>query len=324
MDDSTYDERVKDMYQILKKKTSKGIALSKIKKYGSTRDGALAWMGLKSFYNMEGNKISYAATCLNKMIALRLEYHAPGGMDWYICQYELLMTQLQECEDPLQDSMAKTFFLRGIKDKDYDITKGICADSNKDFTECVALLKERSSELNQTPTDGQRPFRSRKAHQKMTTSPKKIAKSERKRFYSNQTRTNAEKASSKASGYNNRKTQGELPGSQLSSEVWGLIMSQDNKDLWIQMKNEFRGKGKEFGKQYESPRKANSKITGDPDTGEPKPEMSETDERKPAAKPESIKNALEKGIIWKPSVTRKLNMHKRKRIQTFEFRKTVT
>jgi hypothetical protein len=49
--DKDYDAKVRYMYAILLRKTAKGQALSKVKMYRETEDGALAWLYLKKYYD---------------------------------------------------------------------------------------------------------------------------------------------------------------------------------------------------------------------------------------------------------------------------------
>jgi hypothetical protein len=89
-------------------------------------------------------------------------------MDKYISQYELMLTRLVDSGEPLNESLTKAFFLRGITDREYSTTKDICADSKNDFTTCMSLMKKKSTELNSKDST-QKSFHPRKAHQKKIT-----------------------------------------------------------------------------------------------------------------------------------------------------------
>jgi hypothetical protein len=123
LDDHQYDDAVTYQFSMLKKKTSKGTALAKVKKYDATRDGALAWLDLKEYYNQEGDKKTYGAECLKNLVTLTLEHANRGGMDDYINRFELIIDQLQESDQPLTEDQKKVFFLQGITDHSYSMTR---------------------------------------------------------------------------------------------------------------------------------------------------------------------------------------------------------
>jgi CRISPR/Cas system CMR-associated protein Cmr3 (group 5 of RAMP superfamily) len=168
--DPIYDEKVRHFYNILKTKTSKGIALSKIKKHESAKDGALAWLDLKHFYDQNGDKSVFGDSCLRKLLALRLEYNTVGGMDNYISQHELLSEQLNECDQPITEAQAKTYFLTGILDPAFTAIKDFNSTSTVSFMACVASLKKKAIELG--VSSGPKSYHQRKAHNKTTTSSK--------------------------------------------------------------------------------------------------------------------------------------------------------
>jgi hypothetical protein len=61
--DKVYSQNYNYLFSILKKKTAKGTALTKVKQFGKTEDGVLAWNYLKQFYDLDGNKDTYSNNC---------------------------------------------------------------------------------------------------------------------------------------------------------------------------------------------------------------------------------------------------------------------
>jgi len=88
-EDTDYDGRVRALHAILRRKTAKGTASSKIKKYAGTSDGALAWRMLKQYYNQEGSKSLYASKCLTELTKLFLDGTMFGELDNIIMSLRL-------------------------------------------------------------------------------------------------------------------------------------------------------------------------------------------------------------------------------------------
>ena len=152
--DQIYDGHVRDLYYILMRKTAKGTALTTVLRQKDTQDGALAWKGLRDYYDQEGNKQIYAAKCLSDLINLKLHYNSHGGMDKYISDFEVRCRQLEEAGQPLTEKHKRTMLLQGITDRDYDATKQICA---KDDYEIVILtLRHRVAELGKAQNTNNR------------------------------------------------------------------------------------------------------------------------------------------------------------------------
>ena len=57
---------------------------------------------------------------------LKLEYNSFGGMDKYISTFEDLCEKMEKAEEPLSKRQKHTFFLSGIKDRDYAAIKDTC------------------------------------------------------------------------------------------------------------------------------------------------------------------------------------------------------
>jgi hypothetical protein len=158
LDDHQYDDAVTYQFSMLKKKTSKGTALAKVKKYDVTRDGALAWLDLKQYYNQEGDKKTYGAECLKSLVTLTLEHANRGGMDDYINRFELIIDQLQESDQPLTEDQKKVFFLKGIQDHSYSNTRDLCQPPTVTFMGCMKMMKQKSNEFNKFHTPGQESY----------------------------------------------------------------------------------------------------------------------------------------------------------------------
>jgi hypothetical protein len=124
--DSTYNDHVEHIYNVLVCVTAGSTALSTVKKYKSTKDGALAWKALKDYYDNEGNKEIHDATIILELLDLHLEYNSASGMDNYLHQFEKHLAELQYSNVPLSDELKLTFLFCGIHDTAYDTAKDIC------------------------------------------------------------------------------------------------------------------------------------------------------------------------------------------------------
>jgi len=143
--DQEYQDQVETLYRILKKKTSKGTALSMIKKFQANKDGVMAWRYLKEYYDQEGDKDIYGSKCMTDLFKLRLTYSSFGGMDKYLSDFDMLCQQLEEADQGLTDRQKKTFLLAGIEDEDYNATKEICGELN--YTKTVMTLRRKAAQL---------------------------------------------------------------------------------------------------------------------------------------------------------------------------------
>jgi hypothetical protein len=257
IDDSRYNDRVKYQYSMLKKKTSHGIALAKVKKYEKTKDGAFAWRDLKEYYNQEGNKKTYGVECLKSLLALTLTDTSNKGMDDYIGRFDMLNDQLAESNQPITDDQKKVFFLRGITDQKYMTTRDLCQQATVTYMSAALLMKQKSTDLmksHNVPGVGSFhvPYTQGRHGRRFPTSSEVAA---RKHNFTN----------AKGGGPPNSKSQSQSSPNnnkvdRLPADVWGA-MSKDNQVLWQKMKLQRQGKT-EFGQQYgnSNTRKANSKT----------------------------------------------------------------
>ena len=146
IDDDDYANNIKKLYRILKKCTSKGAARGKVKRYESEKDGAKAYAYLRSYYDQDGDKDIYAQGILSKLMNLTLEYNSSGGMDSYITKFEMWADELEMAGEPLSEKQKRTFFLHGIKDRDYDSVKDQC--DGEDYQATVLKLRKKAIQLN--------------------------------------------------------------------------------------------------------------------------------------------------------------------------------
>jgi hypothetical protein len=117
--DSNYKSQCQMLFSILKRACARGDAQSKVTKYDDTYDGYKVWRDLVDYYFAKGNMEAYAMQTLSDLTSLKLEYNTPGGMEHYISKHEQLNQKLAEIGQPVSDTQKKTFFLNGIKDKNY-------------------------------------------------------------------------------------------------------------------------------------------------------------------------------------------------------------
>ena len=159
-DDKKYDGKIRKLYAILKKVTAKGTAKALIKPFAKNADGALAWKALYMFYEQEGNKDLYGYDCLVELTNLTLDFNSFGGMDTYIHKFTLLCTKLEESDQPLTDKQKQTFFLKGIKDRDYAAIKDQV--ESKSFQETVLTLRRKATLLGKASNTKKKVQSSRK------------------------------------------------------------------------------------------------------------------------------------------------------------------
>jgi len=76
-DDEEYDALVTKFYKVLKFITAKGTAKSKVRKFATNKDGALAYSYLKRKYDLDRGKRVYGTSVLNEVLQLELHYNSP-------------------------------------------------------------------------------------------------------------------------------------------------------------------------------------------------------------------------------------------------------
>jgi hypothetical protein len=125
--DPDYDQRVKEIFHILKMKTVAGTASLRVSKYAKLEDGALAWKNLKDFYDNEGNKDLHRQTCLTDLLAIRYNATTQGGFNRYVNDFEQVVKQIDDAGvHELDESLKKNIFLTGIHDQDFEAIKEVC------------------------------------------------------------------------------------------------------------------------------------------------------------------------------------------------------
>ncbi len=152
LNNEEYQQQVKKFYKLLKTITASGTARGKIKKFEGKRDGVGAYAALKEYYDLDGDKRVYAQGQLHKIMLLELNYNSPGGFDKYLSLFEDLCERMVEAGEPLSESQKHTFFLNGIKDRDYDVIKDTCDD--KDYNHTILELRKKAIKLNKAGGPG--------------------------------------------------------------------------------------------------------------------------------------------------------------------------
>ena len=225
------DNRVTCMFSILKRFTARGIALSKVRKYDESTDGALAWRDMKAYHDSSGSAEIYGATQLVKLTKLVLLYNSYVGMDNYINSFDDLCNKLEESGNPILDNQKKALLIANIKDSDYSAVCDMCAD--KDFMTTKATLHDKAIKLNKQ-SQGQR---SSRKYNKISMN--NYAKPGGK---SNTNPSNKGNQSKESDGF------------RLSNDAWN-VLSSENKRLWTKMRNakcgssSKRGGTPKYGKQ---------------------------------------------------------------------------
>ena len=301
--DAVYDKKTTTLFMILKKKCSKGTALSKIKKYQDTRDGALAWKYLKEYYDQEGNKDIFGANALVSLLNLHLEYNSPGGFDKYTNDFELLCAKIAESDTPLTEQQKKTMFLRGINDRDFTATKDICQEG-KTYSETVLCLRNKAIELKKA--SGPTPRRFRRGNN--TRQGGRGGRDGRGRGRSGR-------------GRGRQGQQDRNNGRYLPPEVWEK-MSKANRDYWIALRDKDQsnsdGSNTEYGNQYSGKGDQSNQRR----MNQTSKEEHETQDETPGDTKDP-NNDDDGGGIWKP-VSRKGKMMRRQGQATFHGRYQVS
>ena len=271
--DQDYYEKCKALYAILRKSLAGGMAISKVTKFKSDRDGALAWDALKAYYDQNGNKDVFGQSSLQNLMNLKLEYNSFGGMDKYVNDFELYVTQLVEAEQELTDAQKKTFFLNGIQDRDYSATKDMCDDLDYEGT----VLKLRKKALLLHKESGGNPTRPRKQQNFQQEDEGENDQNEGKK--------------GKNSDY-----------LRVPKDVWSK-MTQDQRKKWLEIREKMRkGEIPDYGSQYSTDETRNQKMMKSDDDAD--------DNAKEKADDIQKRKANQAGSIWRP-VDRRANLHKR-------------
>ena len=244
--DPDYDQRVKEIFHILKMKTVAGTASLRVSKYAKLEDGALAWKNLKDFYDNEGNKDLHRQTCLTDLLAIRYTAATQGGFNRYVNDFEQVVKQIDEAgAHELDESLKKNIFLTGIHDQDFEAIKEVCRCMPYD--QMVTALYQKAAELKRV--DG--PLRGiRHSSNKANMTNKKIG-NDRTRFKKQKKRylkyVSREEGNTQQDGDSGNSTD-----LYLKSPVWSN-MTVPQKQLWVQaVAQKNAGKLPSYGKQYEN------------------------------------------------------------------------
>ena len=79
-----------------------------------------------------------------------LEHTRKGGMDTYNIKFEEYCYLLEESDKGISKEQKNTFFIKGIKHRDYYNTKEIC--ENKNLHETSLMLRKKELALNEAST----------------------------------------------------------------------------------------------------------------------------------------------------------------------------
>ena len=145
--DTVYQKKSEQLYNILVVKTADGTALTHVLKFKATKDGALAWKYLKEYYDHEGNKNLYAQDCLKELLSMKLQHDSAGGMEKYISNFELCVLKIEQAtpDQAINEDTKKTYFLQGIEDTEYAGYKDFCEAKN--WMETIAYMRQKAKEL---------------------------------------------------------------------------------------------------------------------------------------------------------------------------------
>jgi len=278
-EEKEYDDNVKMLYSILQAKTASGTALAKVKIYKPTKDGALAWLHMKNYYDQEGNKSLYGAKCLNEILGLRLEKSSQGGFDKYLSDFETLCTKLEEAGQGLKEDQKRTFFLSGIKDEDYDATIQICQDV--DYGMAILKLRHKSVLLGRQSGPDRR--KQNKANRQKEG--KKLP---------------GDASLERDSDLDNSDTEDVTSGEYLRPEVWEK-MSWANKQLWIEGRDLRKAKNSDKnGRETETHKTRAKKHESDEEASENEEEERKKTLWKPPRRVAIMKTVTPRGMIKQP------------------------
>ena len=140
-DNPAYVLKCRQLYSILKHVCAGGIALPKVNLYQCTMDGHLAWQKLINHYYARGNLQEYAKACLQQILGLTLTINTVAGVDTYISNFEDLALKLEEAGQPITDLQKVTYFLNGIKDRNFNSYITLCHAQEYDYDKCSKELR---------------------------------------------------------------------------------------------------------------------------------------------------------------------------------------
>jgi hypothetical protein len=335
-EDPEYDALVHSMYSILILKTSKGSAITRVKMHEKTKDGALAWKDLETYYNQEGNKLVYAQTTLTQLINLTMHANTYGGLEAYTNQFLKLCTLITEADPTLlTEPMQKTFYLAGIKDSDYESAKDLCAEDT--WSETLARMRKKGTQLNKLHGPERR-IKSTQLQKQLvptqnqtkTVSPKKKRIFSKKPKDASKTRQlNAYRQSRKEEGNINPDVNGDSPTSSTAvaktrannTEIVNTPADTNKKTegipdpTWNKMsppmqqtwKKSRTPKANKYDSQYGQQKESENQAV---DSKAKKPV--ETPDKESTEKATNLSKTSQAGNIWRPTRKQQLRITKRK------------
>ena len=147
VNDPTYKRQCEILYSLLKNSCAGGMALSKVKAFQKTKNGHKAWIDLYNKYWAESDPNQFYATCLTKLLNLRLTPHSPGGVAKYLSEREAIELQCEELGHPIEEVFGKTCFLDGIHDRKYQHYKTTARSEKMSYEKAKALLETTESDF---------------------------------------------------------------------------------------------------------------------------------------------------------------------------------
>ena len=137
--DVSYKTRVRELYNILKLKCSRGLAMARVFKYQATHDGVMTWQDLKDFYDLRKHKSAKCTHLMDRLQDLKLQFNSHGGMEGYLTEFENICDKLAENGNPLNEEVKKSVLLKNIEDTWYEPWIATC--NRLDYEETLNELR---------------------------------------------------------------------------------------------------------------------------------------------------------------------------------------
>ena len=118
-----------------------GACNSRIQKYEEEMDGYGALKSLYQWYESQGSVEDLRRRLMTKLLNLQLKHDTRGWADSYIGIFEEIIIDLDKT-GTLSDVDKKNFFLNGIVDTTFDLTKDVCRNEPTiTYDECVTRIR---------------------------------------------------------------------------------------------------------------------------------------------------------------------------------------
>ena len=267
------------IYAALKKACSNGTASTKVKTSTKSQNGHKVWNRLCKFYEGIDTVEQQVTDITDALTSLKLEYNSGGGFSKYLQRFEKLNLRLAEMNHGLSDLQKKTFFINGIKDRDYNPTIAICRDDpKKSYDRCVNTLHAEARRLNKLSEN-------RKQRRGNMKSRKGKGKNQHKDNESRRRSNNANISNS------NNSSDRQGAAKPLSNKIWHEL-GPKQKAQWLKgrevMSNQ-TPQQQQYGGQYSSQRTSNNANSGD---------------RQNADDQNGRNHSLKEAVLYHPSIRR--------------------